>query len=352
MTLEVLSPIHIGIGEILSPYSDYIYKNGFVHYINQEVLASDLEDREDGEQILDQYVEFIKTNFHQPGRYKLIDFFEEHSLDIEKYSKKHIPVTGVLNSEEIQRTMITGNVPYIPGSTLKGAIRTCILYGHLKEEGYKLQDLLNVKKTYIGQNIFGYYDKDMLKYLHISDTIPLSVESLQILKTVRWDLLKDVSTIPIVREVIPINSRYEIQIQSKGTAQDRIQQNFSYLYKGNEADILTKINDFYFDVLQEEINVLTSYGRKEFEHVLSFYRDLQKECLELKERKNGAILRVGAGKAFFENTVSLCLDTSDRQQILKRVKGGNSKVFPKTRTVIIEREVIVGVLGWVRLQAI
>lgn len=40
--LEILTAVNIGCGEVLSQFSDYVYDNGFVYYLDHDLLFREL----------------------------------------------------------------------------------------------------------------------------------------------------------------------------------------------------------------------------------------------------------------------------------------------------------------------
>lgn len=107
-SIEILSPVHVGSGVKLSEGIDFIKNSETIHIVPQAELMQYLEDNPD------ELERFIK------GGYKL-------------KSLSKIPVGRVYNismgwSSEILQFERNGfGKPYIPGSSIKGAIRTILL---------------------------------------------------------------------------------------------------------------------------------------------------------------------------------------------------------------------------------
>ncbi|MCK4257654.1 MAG: type III-A CRISPR-associated RAMP protein Csm5 [Halanaerobiales bacterium] len=351
MILETLTPVHIGSGEILSPYSDYVYQNGSIYYIDNKKLGESLYSLEDADEIIDQFVEIIRTTAsNNRSKFKLVDFFDEYDLDYKKYSWKKVEIKGVLKNEQISRMVTTAGKPFIPGSSLKGAIRTCLLYGHLKADGYDFNKLKKIS-LYIGQDKFDSFGNDILKFLHVTDTTYLKPDQMSILKTVRWNLDKHDMGVPIWREVIPSQSRFELRLQSKAVRKyDKIMNKFQYLYEDGESEILRRINEFYIETLEHEIETLSQLGKSDFSRIIEFYEKINQEAKEYRKNQKGAILRIGAGKTFFENTVSFGFKEDDFKFFKEKLMKITSKSFPKTRTIIVDDDIVKDVLGWARIS--
>jgi len=54
--IETLTAVHIGSSEILSQYSDYVYDNGFIYYIDHELLINELAKKPNSEELLDRFI--------------------------------------------------------------------------------------------------------------------------------------------------------------------------------------------------------------------------------------------------------------------------------------------------------
>ncbi|SDC25876.1 MULTISPECIES: type III-A CRISPR-associated RAMP protein Csm5 [unclassified Candidatus Frackibacter] len=351
LTLQTITPVHIGSGESLSPYSDYIYQSGEVYYIDHQKLEEYLFNLEDATDLINQFVTIIKkqASGNSSDRYKLEDFFVNNSMRLRDFVSKKVTVSGgQIKGEEIQRTISTGNRPYIPGSTLKGAIRTALLYTHLKDDGYNFKRM-NRNRSYIGEDLFDKSGNDIMNFLHLSDSEPLLNEEVEVVKTYRLDIKEGKDNIPITKEVIQSGLETNIHLQSKAQkGYHQLTNKFKYLYQNNENEILVRINKFYIDLLEKEIKELKA-SNGSFGMVISLYTELINEAQELMETKEGAILRLGAGKTFFENSIANLFSENELNRVRKDANLGNHDPFPKTRTVVSNDGKVKEVLGWVRL---
>ncbi|MGM0369630.1 MAG: type III-A CRISPR-associated RAMP protein Csm5 [Bacillota bacterium] len=357
LTLKTITPLHVGSGEKLSPYSDYIYHQGQVYYVDHKKLENYFFKLENAQELIDDFVEIIgrQAGGNSKDRYKLKKFFDNNNLNFKQFTSKAVSATGKIKGEEIQRIMLTGNRPYVPGSTIKGAVRTALLYTHLKEDGYNLSKM---NKGYMGEDVFGQYGDDILKFLHLSDSNPLSEDDLEVVKTYRVGIEKGDTKIPITREAINTGKRVEFKLQSKAKKNyHNLNRKFDYLYQDeasnsnqSEKEILTRINECYIELLEREINALEDNAAREFRNIINLYRSLQNQALEFKENKQGAIMRLGAGKTYFDNTVANLFSQRDLRVVKKRAGFGTDTPFPKTRTAISSEEEIKNVLGWVAVM--
>ncbi|MCD6474474.1 MAG: type III-A CRISPR-associated RAMP protein Csm5 [Thermoplasmata archaeon] len=122
--IETLSPIHIGSGEKISPM-EYVMDNKF-NRIDMDELFRDKEFNVNG------FIEDTRLNsFYLGDKYgNIAKRHVMYSLDISKDALDHI----MSKKSEILEFIKTGGKPYIPGSSIKGAIRTAIMWYALKND--------------------------------------------------------------------------------------------------------------------------------------------------------------------------------------------------------------------------
>ena len=57
--IKTLTPVHIGNGETLSPYGDYIKDEDYIYIIDYTKLENHLRDSDESEKMIDEFVEII-----------------------------------------------------------------------------------------------------------------------------------------------------------------------------------------------------------------------------------------------------------------------------------------------------
>lgn len=331
--LSTLSPVHIGCNDILSPYSDYIYREGRVHYIDKDKLVKFIMNKNDSEKIMEDYIQIIKlqASSNIQSRYSLDSFFERYGLELEDFISHSLEANDKI-TQIVSRTINSSGRPFIPGSSLKGSIRTSLIFHHIKEEKRSIK----YENPYIGQDIFGKLINDHLKYLSISDTDTKDINSCKILKTVRYNIIKDSQAMPIIVEAIKDGTTFNFTIALKGN-----NTRFDYLNKGNIKKLLSIINNFSLSNISRELEVLQTRNSKKTNHVITFYHEMMKEIKSAMKENKEAILRIGSGKTIYDNTILLVLEEKHHK---------NSIAFPKTRTVTLDNNEYSQVLGWIKIE--
>ena len=111
------------------------------------------------------------------------------------------------------------------------------------------------------------------------------------------------------------------------------------------------INQISLDSCLRELDELE--GNQEFRDFFRYYEKLEQELKSLKA--NEAILRLGGGKTWFDNSIGLSIDSDvfvDEEllgQYLSLLRIGNIP-FPSTRSAIVKDNIPAHPLGWVRLS--
>jgi CRISPR-associated protein Csm5 len=127
ITLTTRTPVHIGTGLTYHP-NEYVLTRTpdgiqFFSRINQSALLKGLtNDQRDAlsEDLQDEY-------------FSLGDFFKTHALKYGNFRRYRAENhTRKKDPTEIRECIKNAHKPYIPGSSLKGAVRTALLWWHAK----------------------------------------------------------------------------------------------------------------------------------------------------------------------------------------------------------------------------
>lgn len=200
ITLHTRSPVHIGTGKKYYPNEYFISsaKSGtdFISRIDQSRLFAAL-----GRELADELVETIDENF------QLTSFLRDHKIDaiaLRRY--RAVNRTGEKSPGEIREAIKTADIPYIPGSSVKGSLRTALIWNAIKDDPPRFCDAIDrelerdqrgrgkrfIGDTYVGEvlalkpaGVNGRLDPryDLLRFLQVADCMPekehLSVEAVQ-----------------------------------------------------------------------------------------------------------------------------------------------------------------------------
>ncbi|WP_314951729.1 type III-A CRISPR-associated RAMP protein Csm5 [Tannerella forsythia] len=160
LKIETLTPVAIRNGEILSPLTDYHIEGNRLYLLDTDKLMADIDQNNWLDDFESKVLEYsgnhsggTETNAKKKNRF-IADFLKEKGASIKSYLKEENARNCQLKSEaewvQLYSTIKTENKAYIPGSSIKGAIRTAIMYQWLTdtEEGKeKLASFLDTKQT-------------------------------------------------------------------------------------------------------------------------------------------------------------------------------------------------------------
>jgi CRISPR type III-A-associated RAMP protein Csm5 len=363
LKLKTLSPVHIGSGEKITSYNDYIYDDGYVYYIDYDALEEYIMKQNNIDEIIDDFVNTVKiqASNNKKEKYKLKNFFEDNGLNYKDFSYNKLSANEEI-TEQINRAVCSGIRPYIPGSSIKGAIRTAFIYRFFSKDKIDLFKILKEKKNpYIGQEILGKYSQDIFKHFKVSDTTLLDKDDLEIIKTHR-EHFKKKANIPANVEAIKAGKECELDVSMKFKEENLLTDTkLKAFYDANsindERFLFDILNAYAKEFLEGEVRELTQVNNeKKYNDLINQNIKLLNEVEDLLKKGDGAVLRLGFGKTFFSNSISMQFHKNDIKEIRKAVFSSKDKnmhkyePFPITRTIYYKNTGDKGEFGWVRIK--
>lgn len=351
MILKTESPVHIGCGDSYIE-TDFILKNNRIKFIDYDSLF--------------RIVEFDYSKLE-----KLIKIAEEGEvknkiLEVVGISEDKIPISREIKfvgkepkrSLKIQKHIQTNGKAYIPGSSIKGFIRTALLFKFLQDNPEILEKHLRIikedldkdksdrkkfdaKKKEIGKKlereVFGNQPTtDALKYLRITDTSPVN-------ETVVYEvrILGNPQSIPLYLECIPpqVTLKCDILIEEKFYNTD------GKIGRIDLEKVVEAVRCFVKELIRTEKEYYKDYKKFPSE-ILDFYRKIV-----VKDA-----LRLGHSTGYLSKTIGAILieEFEDEfEELRKKLGMGINPVtrrmvenFPKTRRITSENLPI----GWLSYE--
>lgn len=359
-TIQTITPVHIGNGKEYGA-ADY--------YITKSSKGSLILARADINKIFasisqDQKEEFIQ-HLSDPS-FQLEDYLKNVLGKIPPKIKIYLARLMSERPPNVDETIKTTSKPYIPGSSIKGALRTAILYNVIsKGDMDQIYNLIRDgnRGSYINfwdaqkfQNQFFAGNKNdpkysIMKFLQVSDTetIPnptiYSMVSLKVGQGRNEWYSRNGRTVITYAETIGVGRKLNFDLNSNYNP--RVHQELGLSDKENFLDI-EKIKEFLFkfsrDYIDHEINFAQKYG---VDYLEKFYLDLEKI-----NTKDSPLMRIGFGSGFLSTTIGLRLKEEDSptyEKVRQTFRKSYRFEFPKTRKITLLNKKPGKPLGWVKV---
>ena len=375
--LETLTPVHVGSGDSLQ-HIDGCYANSKWHRIDLDKVFADPNVNVDALSTAMGRREFRWT---------------KHLQNPETVATYSLSCSQSPEEVEIREAIKDINhCPYIPGSTLKGAIRTALLWNLIdKNDSHYDRTLKNLKKLaaqkpsgnprresparQIEKNVLGEDpNHDLLRALQVSDTTALDLSGLEI--GTAWTVTLDANS-DLVQK-IDRGQEYKTFVEQ---IQPKQQLNFSikideWLLKEPASNRL-RFGDAQKDTLHsiaEICNMSTRGLMAEEQSFFDYYRLTEiADCYDrllnaLDGLTDGVfITQIGWGSGYNANTITqlftddkdapkdLLMDLRERFRLgASRSRPGtyDRREFPKTRRIFYRGQNPVSPFGWVKVSPI
>lgn len=352
LKLKSISPVFIGSDDTkkLSPYSDYVQDDNTIKIIDQNKLNELLTKNEN---LVDEYIKGISSFDESKTRSKFdLKRFIKNKLkiQIDDIKKEVYCVSGETGKTIIYRFINSSGRYFIPGSSLKGAIRTALYYYWLKSnkegkdflikladevyslfsqkqelEKKKINNQLNeidqkkynklkrptsikeeLSKIFNETNLFGKNEASDARNLKISDSDFIGKVNFSVLKSIRFNLGNANSGIPVWNIVMNQGSESEFEFSIYNSFDNKF---FSSFFDNKYSFLFKIMNEFSKDIINNEINVFSNFNNKEIKNKLNSSIEFYKKLLKLIEKSKNeyCIFRLGAGKTYYDNSIGLLL---------------------------------------------
>lgn len=374
--LEALTPVHIGNGQKLLP-SDYV-----IDRAESKVVRVNLPEMfRDRGFPFQRYIGAVK----QPG-FTLGNDYTRAGLQHPLYHlqagenlNELVRVGGRPASFILEHIKETGK-PYIPGSSIKGALRSVLLrhllgeYAEIYEQGVKTQIQRHYerrqRKEFFSipaeQRVLGDPNHSLLRILQVSDSsviegTKLSLGCVKILSLsrqgYRWKVLGSENNLDSYEDATPI---FFEALPAKSELYGRIKIDASLCEKSilhalgwnqNKVDAITDLT---------AICLKDSFGLLQFEHAFFSRIDFKPGLDSIRRLKqqletcgsNEAIFPISWGGGYLAKATGWKVDNKVMEEILNIREfgmGRNSFEFPKSRKISFSFGEPHDLLGWVKL---
>lgn len=360
-SIEVLTPVHIGSGVKLTEGIDFIKTDNSVHIVSQAELMKHLENDPD------EMERFIQGNYKLSALNRIPD------------GKKYNISIG--RTSEINEFEKNGNgKPYIPGSSLKGSIRTILIKKRFNalspsDQNNLLQRVTSNKKEWVSEPIIKELlgdksNENLMRVLEIFDAEfeELELEKILILSLTNekgtsygWKQLWNKQNTPnpnqasqIIAETLPVGIKGYTSISLN-----------NFLYNNPTAQSTLQFNESALKNIQNLSSEINNYSRQKLEKEKLFFEKLtspKKLNLVIKEidnlikkienlSNNEFILRISWGSGWKGMTGDY-LDENWLNIFRRKYQLGKRDfpIFPKTRRIVFEDNEPKYLTGWIKIK--
>lgn len=359
--LTTLTPIFIGGDQAndLSPITDFVVEQDKLHIIDQRKFENLLNN---DPELVNEYVNLVKKR-----NFKLASFIENKlNSTVEELSKKIISIKNYQGQGEIKSFVSSIGNTFIPGSTVKGAIRTAIFYNWLissSDGKSKVNNILNIfnrinnaeeiikkksekridrywlkkndpserelKKIYNELYLFKNNNTGHdFRHLQISDSKFFKDENTEVVQLTREYLTHDKTKTAPWQQVLKKQVATEFNLKIEKNFNDDFLKSLNY---GTYKELFKMINKFTIDFLEFELerydefikNSKTDKNKLQetLNGTINFYRDLKEKVKFVNDMC--AVIRIGGGKTYFDNSIGLALYKKDKDKFkqLRKLLG-------------------------------
>lgn len=352
LTVRTLSPLHIGTGRELRLMFDYIIDPKKTARLNEDIILQKKYDERYPNRLPGA---MISNDLQNPVYYRYI--IQGRPRSIKEDSRLRECVKDVRD------------VPYIPGSSIKGAIRTAFGASLLKHSELTPDLLdLNAKGKYMDtpleKALFGKEPReDLFRALRISDAVlpegkrdPNSTMMVMNINPISWK--KTDSSVPVEAECIKGSLDFSASVtideyllrEKKFPNSDLLRDELMTVIKRHSEERLAQLKDWYKNAAGAE-------------KILGFLDQLETYSTEnLKFVKNKAMMQMGFGTGWDGMTYSSWLKEDEiffedlyGQHLRRKQNRGKAPMrepgepFPTSRKTVTKEEKPSHLLGWVLL---
>ncbi|GAA5528046.1 type III-A CRISPR-associated RAMP protein Csm5 [Herpetosiphon gulosus] len=354
LTIETLSPVHIGAGgPDLRRNIDFAIFNNILYLLNVDAVLEQILPENPNDRLYQQIL-----NTPDLGSFLTADLLSKHP---ELYYYK---LEGV-SKLDTMRPVIKHwtHAPYIPGSSLKGALRSAWVRQHYqqrnltldiqqlsdkKERAFQTQEarLLSPKASRPSQAP----NYDLFRAIQLSDSQSAPDDALRLYNAVVFPAANQ--GIPLDLEAIKPRVALQARIKFDDYILEKQARQFGVHEQGFSVESLKQAwREQGLVRIQQELTFWT--GRREGEHLQQFFSNLAQQANAAPD--NCFYIDIGWGTGWKSKTLGDIIKTPQLVQLMRRYRLSRKEYregdrFPKTRRAARDTKGALRVpFGWVKV---
>uniref|UniRef100_A0A7C5V539 CRISPR system Cms protein Csm5 n=1 Tax=Caldicellulosiruptor owensensis TaxID=55205 RepID=A0A7C5V539_9FIRM len=373
--LEVLTPTIIGGQDKLQSF-EFVKDGYYLYFINFDRL---LEENLFKESFVDELTRGLSGNLKD---FNIRDVMTKYNIDFRRSSKYKLKLEGVQKlSREIVPFVKSAGRFYIPGSSLKGAIRSSLTKA-LKKNLIKLyEDALNQKgkvdpqhlSSDADQKVFSSPNESPFKYLQISDSSFVNPDDAAVFEIKVMNICDgQVKWFAGVKEGKTNNVNDPKQSSSilaegikpgvKAFGSMKVEKDF---VDGNEVVTGLKekigMNVSAADPVEFLAEVMRAVAKDYIQRELNFYRKYNQAQIVSEYHKllnilnslelNQFLIQIGFSTGYLSKTVGIFFTKThfEKLKMIDQKSRIYPDLFPKTRRIIFKNGQVYTVPGWIKV---
>jgi len=334
---KTITPLFIGNGENIKHNEHYFTQNELI-LLDYDLLCEEISKKENALSIAKKINELIRKSRNDSNT-RITKSFKEilqeviPSLDLKKFEIKKIISKTTAGQNQILNFINQNNKYYVPGSSIKGSIRTSMICNYYLKKNNLIKNLNNL-------DLFLRESTNMMRGLQISDSKIIGDDNFEFNKIIRYNI-KNNKKMPNYLILMKAGTNFEFQLKTN-------KQILGY----DEKELLS--------IVKEHSKILINY---ELENPYNKNKEFYKKLLRLINEDN-TLINIGGHSGFIIKTIYAIAWNNKinfnelkrellkylKKRIQRRIKKSliNSKKyfdFPRTKETLNNEQ-----LGWVLLQ--
>ena len=352
VNLKAITPVFIANGKSYT-HSEFLHtkvQSGEKKY--NSISRYDIFDfyKDLPEERTDEFIEKLsKPNFNLKTFEAKIDKRYRRYLAINRSDNVHL--------SEVQEAIKTMDELYIPGSSIKGSIRSALMYNNIDiPENIFRNNRLNfraynqMENNFFSANRGNSAQTSIMKYLQISDTTTSKQPEIHDLVTIKakpagnFEYHSKHNGKPIHTYAETIGQGKKLSFILNNEVHDDVLQRLGIPNKKHLIslkNIKESIYNFSSDLLEHEIDFARKYRHND---LLKNYKSIAKF-----NDPDAPLLKIGSGSGFLATTLGLKIKKENNylyEQIRQSFRRSYQYEFPKSRKITAKGRP----LGWVKLD--
>jgi len=356
LKITTLTPVAIGSGEEWSPYADYVLDDNKVYFIDKKKMVERIMAK--GEKLLNDYVYGVASGIDQSmtkSNFDLKNFLLGNQIvkDIKEITSSECRIEGNPKSKLPIKGMIKSPLgePYFPGSSIKGALKTVLMYNWLQANPKAETTIENV----INNGNFNWLEKE---FEYKEDNFSG--------KVIRKNTLQQVtdSNFLLTSDNIIVDCYRAMPIRLECIAKNQTAEFELTLSEYKWTDLAKQANQYAEDVLNREFDLIDNQDN--LDAYYNFLVDIEDGII--KSPDDTAYFRIGFGKGYYLNSLGIAIydyvsqegketlfdkfeDFINKEYARKDKFGNRIEInldeFPKTRLFVTSTQ---EPLGWIKVE--